>query len=131
MHVRRIAAAFAIATLGFAGACTSGRGPEPEGAFLSSARGLELRLTDGQLCRGPRPGDARRWSGSLEGCRVAWPYEVQLLDRTNPLAALIAASFHPLGIEDTLAAAGWVRVDMPDGRIFIFESPGPPPPLRD
>ncbi len=129
MAVRRRSAVALMAALGLA-ACATGRGPDPESAFLST-RGLQVTLSDGQLCHGPRPDGAQRWHGTLEGCGAAWPYEVQLLERTNPLAALIAAIFRPLGIDHTLAAAGRVRVDTPDGRILVFESPAPPPPLRD
>ena len=112
---------------GLVAACTGpGAGPVPEAARLS-ATGLELQTSDGRTCRGPRPEGGEVWQGRVQGCRVDWPYTAELTENLNPLARLVRAVFRPLGIDETLAMAGRVRVDLPDGRVFVFESPPPPP----
>lgn len=104
-------------------ATTSGA-PAPEAARISS-EGVEVRLSNGRVCRGGgQPEDARSWSGALDGCPDGWRYAVVLDARqTNPARYIVEAVLTALTIEETLAPFGEVMVTDAAGRVTIFVSP--------
>ena len=108
-------------------ACAPAQEPAPRAASLSAAM-LTVTLNDGQRCRGPRPEGAgpQGWSGTLEGCAVAYPYEVRLAPKVNPLRGAVEAVATALSFDDQLAAMADVTVTGPDGRVHRFTSPPPP-----
>jgi opacity protein-like surface antigen len=85
---------------------------------------LEVRLSNGQTCLGPAP-DAvdAGWSGTLQGCAVAWPYTVDIDTRTNPVRFVLQEIFTAIGLADALAPVATVTLTDDAGRLRRFASP--------
>jgi hypothetical protein len=81
---------FALVLLLFASACAPVAGlggpvgrAKPNRAILYPV-GLNLLMSDGTLCAGHRPGNAKGWSGQLSGCPHPLSYQVSGSDPTIP-----------------------------------------------
>ncbi len=104
------------------GACAT-FGPSPRPADVSLTEdALVVVLTDASRCTMARP-KGEVWSGALEGCAIAWPYEVALDPKNNILRRLVQAVFERTDAV-TVAALGTVVITDPGtGDVYTFVSP--------
>ncbi|MFC7705261.1 hypothetical protein ACFQXB_13760 [Plastorhodobacter daqingensis] len=104
-------------------ACASAATPRPTDVSFAPNGDLSVRLSDWQLCSGPRT-EARRvgdgWAGQLEGCAPSYSYEVAL--ERNPIRAALGRllGFFP--------GMGTVTLRDDTGRSWRFDVP---PPIED
>lgn len=108
-----------------AAACAGLTTPVPTAARLSQDR-LTVTLSNGEICTGPRPAGqapARGWSGTLQGCGQALPYEVRMDPHRNLLQGLLVELFGAVGAKGLLAPGGEVRVTDARGTPHVFVSP--------
>ncbi len=99
--------------------------PRPVEVSLSQTL-LEVRLSNGQTCTGPAPAAAAAgWSGTLEGCAVALPYEVTIDPGTNPVRFVLQEIFTAIGLTDAIAPIATVTITDATGRTRTFASPPP------
>jgi hypothetical protein len=82
---------------------------------------LNVRMSDGTVCRGPAPGpDARTgWSGRLQDCAWDYPYTVEIDPGTNPLRFVLVEVFG----EALFSPLAEVTITPADGRPRVFQTP--------
>ncbi|MGB8624267.1 MAG: hypothetical protein WCD16_15765 [Paracoccaceae bacterium] len=110
-------------------ACAGPLGGRPEKVIVSRDM-LTDTLSSGARCFGPRAGatqTAAGWSGTLENCGAAYPYEVTLLPGTNPVRYVLSEVLTALGGETLIAPLAAVEITTPN-RVYRFRSPPPRDP---
>ncbi len=116
----------AASILSLVSGCTAiGSASKPQDVRLTK-NSLVVTLTDASPCTADRPAGSVSWSGQLESCAIAWPYQVTLDDRSNILREIVEAIFVNAEDSGVLEAFGTVELTDPEtGDVMRFVSPRP------
>ncbi len=104
-------------------ACAAPQGTPPGLQTVKlTDRALELRLSDGTLCRA----DWRAAPvGRMDGCGAGYGYAVTVEDSPNLARQLVEGVFLALGAEGVLAPMAEVVITEPGGTDRVYVSPPP------
>ena len=104
-------------------ACANLGTPPPSDVALTNDN-LSVRLSNGETCYGPAPAEASGgWSGQLQGCSVAYSYDVAVQPGTNPVRMVLHEIFTAIGLEGALVPLATVTIDDGAGRDWRFATP--------
>jgi len=104
-------------------ACSLVQAPRPAQVALTE-NSLSVRMGNGETCEGPRPAaGSGGWSGRLQGCSVAYDYDIEMAPGTNPLRMVFDEIRGALGLQGTSVPVATVTIRDSDGRDYVFATP--------
>lgn len=116
----RIYALFPVLALA---ACTSFGAPRPVEVTLSPTH-LAVRMSNGEVCHGPRPAGATGgWSGRFVDCSARYDYHVAIHPGTNPVRLVFSEALTALGLQAALVPAADVTISDGSGRDWRYVTP--------